>query len=123
MDRIARIVLGIGSPLVVLACFVGGEAGILVFVAVTPLIPVALIALGASRRGRRRRVAWVLFALALTLEAGSVGVLLLSRSAGEVSFIAGLPTATIVMLLALGVAPLLLIPVCYAALFEASREP
>jgi hypothetical protein len=122
MDRIARIVLGIGSPLIVLTCVAGGEASQLVFVVVTPLIPVALIALGASRRGGTRRVGWVLLGLALTLEAGSLGILFLARSGGEVPFLAGLPVATLVMLLFLGVVPLLLIPVCHAALFGASNE-
>jgi len=128
MDRIALIVLGIGSPLVVLACVLGGETGRLAFVIVTPLIPVALMALGASRRGSRgsrggqRRVAWVLLALALTLEVGSVGVLLLSRLDDGASLIAGLPAATIVMLVALGVGPLLLIPISYAVLFEANGQ-
>jgi hypothetical protein len=131
MDRIALIVLGIGSPLLVLACLLGGEAGRLTFVTVTPLIPVALIALGASRqgsrgspgnRGRQRNVAWVLLALTLTLEAGSVGVLLLSRPDDGASLVAGLPAATFVMLVALGVGPLLLIPVSYAVLFEADGQ-
>jgi hypothetical protein len=122
MDRIGRIVLGVGSPLIVLACFVGGEASRLVFVVVTPLIPVALIALGASRRGGSRWIGWVLVALALTLEAGSLGILFLGRSGAEALSVGGLPASTLVMLLVLGVVPLLLIPVCYAALFGASNE-
>ena len=122
MDRIARIVLGIASPLIVMACIVGGEAGRLVFVVVTPLVPVALIALGASRPGRDRRVGWVLAALTLALEAGSIGILILSRSVSEGPTIGGLPVATVVMLVALGIVPLLLVPVCYAALFGASNE-
>jgi hypothetical protein len=123
MDRIARIVLGVGSPLIVLSCIVGGEASRLVFVVVTPLIPVALIALGASRRGGGSRwIGWVLVALALTLEAGSLGILFLARSGAEALSVGGLPASTLVMLLVLGVVPLLLIPVCYAALFGASNE-
>lgn len=122
MDRIARIVLGIGSPLIVLACIVGGEAARVVFIVVTPLFPVALIALGASRQGRGRRLGWVLLVLALTLEAGSVGIWILGRSATGAPVFAGLPAATLVMLLFLGVVPLLLIPFCYAALFGASND-
>lgn len=122
MDRIARIVLGVGSPLIVLSCIVGGEASRLVFVVVTPLIPVALIALGASRRGGSRWIGWVLVALTLTLEAGSLGILFLARSGAEALAVGGLPASTLVMLLVLGVVPLLLIPVCYAALFGASNE-
>ena len=122
MDRIARIVLGIGSPLILLACIVGGEVARVVFVVVTPLIPVALIALGASRRGGNRRIGWALLALALTLEVGSIGILYLGRSGAEAATYAGLPAATIVMLLVLGVGPLLLIPICYAALFGASND-
>lgn len=122
MDRIARIVLGIVSPLIVIACIVGGEAGQWVFVVATPLVPVALIALGASRPGGDRRLGWVLLGMTLAFEVGSIGILVLSRSGGESPSSAGLPAATVIMLIVLGVVPLLLIPVSYAALFGASKE-
>ena len=123
MDRIARIVLGIASPLALVACFVEGETGRVTFVVVTPLIPAALIALGGARSGEGRRLAWVVLGLTVMLEAGSVGVMLLSRPDTSSTLVAGLPASTLVMLLALGVGPLLLIPVSHALLFGASREP
>ena len=46
----------------------------------------------------------------------------LARSGAEALAVGGLPASTLVMLLVLGVVPLLLIPVCYAALFGASNE-
>lgn len=122
MDRIAPIVLGIVSTLIVMACVLGGEAGQWAFAVATPLVPVALIALGGSRRGGGRRFGGVLLVLTLALEAGSIGIMVLSRSGSDGSSSAGLPPATLVMLVALGVVPLLLIPVSYAALFRATDE-
>jgi hypothetical protein len=118
MKGFARIVLGIGSPVLLLAFLVGGEIGTWAFVVVGPLFPVALIALGAGGNGRSRSLAVLLLLFALSLEAGSIGILALHRwPRGDLS-IFGLPPGTILMLVALGLVPFLLITLGYTALFR-----
>jgi len=111
MDRIARIALGIGSPLIVLSCIVGGPVASATFVVVTSLVPAALIASATWRRGADRRIVWALIVLVVTLESGSL-VVVFSEGAGAV-----------LGMIALGVVPLLWIPASYAAAFRTSNEP
>ena len=100
------------------AFLVGGEIGTWTFVVVGPLFPVALIALGAGGEGRSRGLAVVLLVFALSLEAGSIGILALHRWPRDDLRIFGLPPGTMLMLVALGLVPLLLITLSYTALFR-----
>lgn len=120
MARFARIMLGVASPLLLLACLVGGGAGTWLFVLISPLVPPALIVLGACRGAGDRRVALVALMLALSLELGAVSVMLLDARSAPWLF--GLPLATALMLLAFGVIPLALVPWSHAALFRPPRE-
>lgn len=107
----ARVFLAAGSVAMIAASVVGGTFAAMIFVGVATLFPVALIAVGASRGGRLGRVGPLLGALALVL-AGSALVLVILRPSG---WFLGLPTATVLMLVGLGLAPLLLVALGYAA--------
>lgn len=119
MTRLARIVLGAASPLLLLACLVGGGVGTWLFVLVSPLFPPALIVLGACREGGDRRPAFVALVLALSLELAALGVALSGGPPSGGPFVLGLPAATLWMLLGFGVLPLALVPWSYARLFSA----
>jgi hypothetical protein len=114
MDRLGRIVLGVGSPLILVALLVGGGTGSWIFVLVAALFPPALMAIAAPATPRRGAVAGVV-TLAAVLEAGSVGVLLLDGAAAGLPWPAGLPPATFCMLALLGGVPLILVPWSFAA--------
>jgi hypothetical protein len=110
MDRLARIVLGIGSPVVVLTCVVGGPVAAVAFVAVTALVPAALIACATWRRGADRRIVWALLGLVVTLEGASLAIVALEG------------VGAVLGMIALAAVPLLWIPACYAATFRTSNE-
>jgi hypothetical protein len=97
---------------------VEGRLGGALFACVAALMPAALIAAAASRRGAAGRHLPVLLGLTLTLEAGTLGILWLGRPGAAGGPVAGLPPAAWVMLIVLGLVPLLLIPASYAASFE-----
>jgi hypothetical protein len=124
---VERAVVGfltVGSGLICLTMIVGGRIAEWAFVLLSLLFPSALILLGGARSGRSTKAtALTAVALALLLEGTAVAVLLLSRSA-DGSWLAGLPTATALLLAGLGVAPLILIVLAYALLGDrSSRDP
>jgi len=120
MARLARIALGAASPLLLLALLLGGGVGTWIFALVSPLVPAALILVGADRPSLDRRVGWVALTLALSLESGTIGILLLGNRPGP--FVLGLPAATVLMILAFGALPLAIVPAAYAALFGTRRD-
>jgi hypothetical protein len=88
-----------------------------VTLAVTSLaFPPALVALGAKRRGRIGKLALPLLLLLVLLEGGGLATILLSGQ--EAGGWLGLSASTAVMLLALGLAPLLLVPLFFAGDFD-----
>jgi hypothetical protein len=118
MARLALIVLAVASPVLLLALLVGGETAGWVFALVSPLVPVALMALGEDSQTAGVRHAVFLGLLLLTLELGTVGVLALAGPGRAEAVWFGLPLSTGWMLVALGLVPLLLVPAGYAVLFR-----
>jgi hypothetical protein len=117
MARFALIVLAVASPVLLIALLVGGETAGRVFALVSPLVPVALMALVEDAQTKRVRHVVFLGLLLLTLELGTVGILLRAGPAQTETFWFDLPLSTVLMLVALGLVPLLLVPAGYAALF------
>ena len=109
------IVLTACPPVFLLSFVLGGPAGEWTFALLGSLFPVALIALAV---GRRRRVLGMLLALAALLAGSTAGVLLLTAADSEARSLSGLPPATALMLLGLGLGPLILVGVGHAATFE-----
>lgn len=132
MHRWALIFLGVGSPLLLLSLWFGAVTPFLVLAIA---FPVALMALGAARShqsavagsagsvasqvGRRR--GWTLPAalvvLLLLLEASFLAMLNLRGRVAEASWPLGVPLATWIELVGVGLLPLLLVPAVYAAVF------
>ena len=111
--RIARAGLAAGSVSLLVAFVMGGPAGEWLFAAVAGLFPVLLIAQTAARSGRSRTPLWSLAALAVLLELGLLGMLVL-RSDSQ-SWVAGLPVSTWLMIVALGLGCLVVSAAGYAA--------
>jgi hypothetical protein len=111
-------VLAIGSPLILLSFIVGGRFGELLFVLLAVTFPPAACAVGARPAGARKVTA----GLALLLAASTAGLFMLGGRADAPPG-GGLPAATWLMLLGVGLAPLLLVTVGYAATFRKQRHP
>jgi len=94
--------LAAASVLLLVASLTGGRAGEWLFALVAAAFPVALIAFATSRK----RAPWPLLALLAALLVGSSAAIL------------ALPGASWWMFAGLGVAPLLLVTVAFAATFD-----
>jgi hypothetical protein len=116
LSRIARAGLAAGSVSLLVAFVTGGPAGEWLFAAVVGLFPVLLIAQAAARSGRSRTPLWSLAALAVLLELGLLGMLVL-RSDSQ-SWVSGLPVSTWLMIVALGLGCLVVSAAGYAAGFD-----
>lgn len=122
MRRVALLFLGIGSPLLLLALLVGGEASGVFFALLSLLFPIALCVAGAARGpggGAWRRV---LPATGLVLLVSGAGLLFLDALGDRGLRILGLPLSTVLMLAGLGLLPLLLTGFGYAADFRRTAE-
>ncbi len=132
MHRGSLIFLGLGSPLLLASLWFGAVAP---FVALAIAFPVALMALGAARASRkavaasaraadrpsRWRVAALpvaLVVLLLLLEASFLAMLNLRGRVAEAAWPLGLPLATWIELVGVGLLPLLFVPAAYAAAFS-----
>ncbi len=114
--RVSLILLGVSS-LVALATFVGLLSPVL-FALVAGLFPVALIGLGASRKGRLGPMVWVVLALAVILEGTILGLLLLRGTVLTGPAWLGLPRVAALQLLGLFVLPLVVTGFGYAWTFQ-----
>lgn len=118
MRRAALLFLGIGSPLLLLALLAGGRGGGLLFALLSLLFPAALCVAGASRGRGGPAWRWAPPATGLVLLLSGAGLLLLAERGGEAPRLLGLPAATALMLAGLGLVPLLLTGLGYAAGFR-----
>ena len=118
MKRIALTLLGVGSPLILVAFVIGGTFGSWLFVGVGLLFPVAICALGARSGEASRGLMRVCVGLAVLLELAALAVLLFSPQP-----VAGLPRSTWAMLLGFGLLPLFLVSFGYAVTFRPPRPP
>lgn len=119
MRRSGLILLATGAPLLLLALLVGGRWAEWLFVVVSLLFPAALCALGVARRARRRAAGLIVPLLGLLLVVSGAGILLLDGTGGS---LLGLPAGTALMLVGLGLVPLIVTGLGYAADFSA-QEP
>lgn len=116
--RLALAFLAAASPAVLLASFAGGRAAAWTFALLTAAFPVALMALGAARRGRLGRAAWALAGLLVMAEGTAAGVLLLGGGGAAGASLAGFPLATAVLLAGVWLLPLPLATLAYAWAFD-----
>ncbi len=116
--RAALAFLAFSSPAMLLTFVAGTPAGEVLFALLAAAFPVALIALGAERRGSIGPLLWPLAALLLILEAAVVAMLVLRGSILTAPWLGGLPLATAVQLYGLFLLPLALVSFAYALTFE-----
>lgn len=116
--RIALAFLALGAPLILATSLWDVEHGEVVFSFVAVAFPIALIALGAERRGTLGPLGRPLVALAVYYEACVGGMLLLRGHVGEGPWLLGLPLATAIQVYGVFVLPLLFVSFLYARTFE-----
>ncbi len=116
--RAALAFLACSSPAILLAFVAGTPAGDVVFALLAMAFPVALIALGAQRRGSLGPLLWPLAALALVLEGCIVAMLMLRGQVLAASWFGGLPLAAAVQFYGLFLLPLFIVSLAYAWTFE-----
>lgn len=116
--RAALFFLACSSPALLLAFATGTPAGDVAFALLGTAFPVALIALGAQRRGSLGPLLWPLVALLLILEAAFVVMLALRGGVLTSPWVGGLPLATAVQFYGLFLLPLVLVSLAYAWTFE-----
>ncbi len=117
--RLALVLLALAAPAVLLAFCVSGPAGPWIgALAGGVMLPLALMILGAARRGRLGRLWLPLLATALVFAAGWWAILALPHGGPDIAEIAGLPLATALMIFVLIPLPLLLTGLAYALTFD-----
>ncbi len=117
-QRIALAFLAVSSPLILLTFIVGTAAGEVLFAVSAVAFPVALIVLGAHRRGSLGPLLWPLVALVVVLEGCVVAMLAFRGQILDAPWLGGLPLATAVQVYGLFLLPLLLVALAYAWTFE-----
>ncbi|MDX1644843.1 MAG: hypothetical protein R3244_10855 [Thermoanaerobaculia bacterium] len=115
--RAALAFLSVASPGVVLAFWLGGGPGELLFALVAAVFPIALVVLAVGERGAGRLVG-PLLVLSLILLGSLVAIWLLRGRLDELPWIGGLPLAAAIQLYGLWFVPLLLVALAYALNFD-----
>jgi len=114
--RLALVLLALAAPAALLAFCVSGPAGPWIgAMAGGVVLPLALMVLGAARRGRLGRLWLPLLATALVFAAGWWAILVLPHGGPDV---AGLPLATALMIFVLIPVPLVVTGLAYALIFD-----
>ena len=98
---------------------VGGPAAEWTFALVSVTYPAALIALAVGHERGSPRLRWVLVGLWGVAVVAIAVILMLDGRADHVLWL-GLPPATVVMLVGLGLLPMVVVPLVYVASFEES---
>ena len=114
--RLALVLLALAAPAALLAFCVSGPAGPWIgALSGGVVLPLALMALGASRRGRLGRLWLSLLATGLVYAAGWWTILALPHGGPDVL---GLPLATALMIFVLIPVPLIVTGLAYALAFD-----
>ena len=116
--RAAIAVLALASTAFLIGVFLDNELGATISLLVTPLFPVALILVGASRRSGIGPIGLPLVLVTILLEGGLIVLWFLRGRVMDVPWIGGLPLAAVVQILALWVLPFVVVVVAFARTFE-----
>ncbi len=116
--RLTLLLLTLASPLVLAALVVGTPAGEVVFALLAAAFPVALIALGAARRGRLGPLAWPLAALLTVFEIAFLALFALRGQVLDAPWLGGLPLAAAIQVYGLFLLPLPFVVLLYALTFD-----
>lgn len=110
--------LGLAAPLILFSFLLDHPVSEAVFALLATLFPVALMALGASRRGQLGRLRFLFFALALILVSAVGGMLFLRGRVTELPWFWGLPLTAALQIYLVFWLPLGLVSVAYGLSFE-----
>lgn len=115
----ARFVLAAASVAALAALLVGGAVAEGVFAACAALFPVALIALGAARRGHLGgALGWTLVALLLLIGGGLGAAFALRGHVMSAPWVGGVPLALAAVLVLIWGVPLVLVGLVYGFTFD-----
>lgn len=120
IHRVALDALTLTSLALVVGFVVPLPHGDLLFALAVIICPMALIALGAARRGRLGPLAWILLALGVVLGVTILALLGLRGRVVDGPWLFGLPAGLALQLLGLFIVPLLITGFGYAWTFERS---
>lgn len=121
--RLALLLLALAAPLVLVTSFWRVPGGELLFAGVTVFFPVALMALGASRRGSAGPVRVVLGLLLVVLLVVVAGLFVFRGQVDDGPWWGGLPMAAAFQLYGLFLLPFLVSSLGYARTFEGWSLP
>jgi len=116
--RAALIFLGLAPPLILLSLLWPHPLLEVVFALLAVSFPVALMALGAARRGGLGALRPVLIALAVLLNGSVLALLGLRHGVVDGPWLGGMPLAAAVQVWGLWLGPLILVALAYALTFE-----
>ena len=114
----ALIVLALASLIYLIGIWLDSEWGATLSLLVTPLFPVALILVGATRHRGIGPIGVPLLVVTLLLEGGLIVMWLLRGRVMDAPWIGGLPLAAVVQILALWVLPFIVVVVAFARTFD-----
>ncbi len=116
--RLALILLAISAPGMLVTLVWRTVVGEVVFSLLAVIFPIALIVLGAQRRGRLGPLLAPLAVVTVHLLAGVVAMLVLRGRVLDGPWLWGLPLATAIQVYGIFLLPLLLVSLSYALSFE-----
>ncbi len=116
--RIALAFLALASPALVAASLTDHPFGAVLFLLLATAFPVALIVVGAQRRGSLGPLGWPLLGLLFFYEACVVAMYLLRGQVLEAPWALGLPLAAAIHFYGVFLLPLVLVALLYARTFE-----
>ncbi|MCP4662336.1 MAG: hypothetical protein GY856_43615 [bacterium] len=116
--RLALVLLAISSPGMLVTFVWRTAAGEVLFSLLAVIFPLALIALGAQKRGRLGPLLAPLAVVTLHLLAGVVAMLALRGRVLDGPWLWGLPLAAAILVYGIFLLPLLLVSLSYALSFE-----
>lgn len=116
--RMALLAVAVASLGLLIGLGFGGEIGATVSLLLTPVFPLALIVLGASRRGRLGPLVLPLLVVGLLLEGGLIAMWLLRGKVLAAPWFGGLPLAANVLIYGMWIVPFVIVVVTYALTFD-----
>jgi prepilin signal peptidase PulO-like enzyme (type II secretory pathway) len=116
--RFALFFLGIAPPVILLTFVFGTAIGEVVFALLGILFPIALMVLGAQRKGKLGPLFLPLLAFVLIMVLGVVGMLIFRGQVVDGPWLFGLPMAGAIQFYFVFLVPFLLVSLAYGLTFE-----
>ncbi|MFC1671114.1 hypothetical protein ACFL20_12055 [Spirochaetota bacterium] len=118
MKKAALIFIALSSPVMLVTFFIPHEAGGVVFSILTAAFPIALIIVGASRKGSLGPLKLPLLIFFLLLEGCMIAMLVLRGQVLNSPWIGGFPAAAAIQIYGMWLIPLALVSLAYGLTFD-----